>query len=240
MSELLELSEPSPSGVRTLTLKRGDKSNALSKEMVERLHAVLDEVGRETRLLALRSDSKNFCAGFDMSGVEESSDAELVLRFIRINELLARIRRLPYISVAWISGAVYGAGADIACACTFRVAFGPVKFRFPGFQFGVALGTRRLAQLVGGDRARRILLTNEIVSTDEAISCGLVNASLEDQSLHGYLENLSDSTMKLDNTAMGTLLELTDPQDADMELAALVRSVSRPGLASRISAYRAV
>lgn len=240
MSDLLELSRPTSVGLRTLTLKRGDKSNALSTDMVERLHAVLDDVGGETRLLVVQSDSKNFCAGFDMSGIEDTSDAELVLRFIRINELIARLRRLPFMTVARIRGAAYGAGADIACACTFRIADGPVKFRFPGFQFGVALGTRRLAQLVGGDRARQILLANEVVATEEAISCGLINASVEDGGMDGYLQELLNSTVKLDNMALGTLLQLTDPQDADAELAALVRSVSRPGLVSRIAVYRAV
>ncbi len=172
MSPPAMLSAPGANGLRTLLLDRPDKANALSSDLVEAMHARLDEIGTETRALLIRGQGKNFCGGFDFAGHEQQSEGDLLLRFVRINELLARLRRAPFLTIAWVSGAAFGAGADIACACALRLGAANARFRFPGFQFGIALGTRRLAAIVGPDRARAILLHNAEVGATDALAYG--------------------------------------------------------------------
>jgi len=150
------LGEVGPRGVRTLTLNRPDKANALSDSLVRRVHELLDQVGDETRVLVIAGAGRNFCGGFDFDDHEAQSEGDLLLRFVQINELLARLRQLPCATLAWVHGAAFGAGADIACACAFRLGTMRARFRFPGFQFGVALGTRRLIALIGARGHMRI------------------------------------------------------------------------------------
>lgn len=239
MSETARLSEPDARGVRTLVLQRPDKANALSAELVDALHACLDAIGSETRALLIRGEGKNFCAGFDFSGYEEQSEGDLLLRFVRINELLARLRAAPYATLAWVHGAAFGAGADIACACAARIGAPGARFRFPGFQFGIALGTRRLAAIVGPERARSILLRNEELDAQSALQCGLLNQL----SVHADPGPAADELMAwiggLDAPSLRALNALTDADDPDRDLAELVRSAARRGLQTRIKDYRA-
>lgn len=232
------LDDPDGDGVRTLRLNRPDKANALDAALVERLHACLDGIGSETRVLVIAGEGRHFCGGFDFGGFETASEGDLLLRFVRINELLARIRQARCATVAWVDGAAFGAGADIACACAWRFGSARARFRFPGFQFGVALGTRRLAELTGGQRAREILSRNEELDADRATACGLLNEIVEPAAFSPRPVELARSMQGLEPEALATLLANTTVASHDADLADLVRSVSRPGLRDRIARYR--
>lgn len=134
--------------VWTVTLDRPDRANALSAELVEALHGVLDEAGAaHPETLVLRGNRRHFAAGFDLGGLAAETDASLALRFLRIGLLLERLLAAPYRTVAVAEGAAVGAGADLVLACDHRLVDPAVTLRFPGSAFGVALGTVRRAEL---------------------------------------------------------------------------------------------
>jgi len=64
-----------------------------------------------------------------------------LLRFVRIEQLLQRLFRVPYPTVALVHGHVFGAGADLFCACQHRFAASDATFRLPGTGFGLVQGT---------------------------------------------------------------------------------------------------
>ncbi|MBS0445890.1 MAG: enoyl-CoA hydratase/isomerase family protein [Proteobacteria bacterium] len=225
-------------GIRELALNRPDKANALNAGIVRRLHALLDEIGDETRVLVVKGAGRHFCGGFDFEGVEAQSEGDLVLRFVQINELLARLRRAPYLTVAWVRGAAFGAGADIVCACAWRYGAARARFRFPGFQFGVALGTRRLAELIGAQRAREVLAGNQTLDATAAHAAGLLSEVIDEADFETRLATLDAATAGLDRAARRALLRVTAGADHDADLADLVRSVARPGIHERIARYR--
>ena len=134
----------------TVTLDEPDRANALSRELVEQLHDVLEEsaVARPVALV-LRGNRRHFSAGLDLFGLEQESDDTLAYRFLRIALLLERLQTAPHLTIAVIEGAAVGAGADLAAACDHRLADATATFRFPGSAFGVVLGTARLASLGG-------------------------------------------------------------------------------------------
>lgn len=136
--------------VWTVTLDRPARANALSADLVEALHASLDEADRvEPAALVLRGNARHFAAGFDLGGLADETDATLALRFLRIGGLLERLLVAPYPTVALVEGAAVGAGADLVLACDHRLVAPGVTLRFPGSAFGVALGTVRRAELGG-------------------------------------------------------------------------------------------
>src|SRR3546814_4977267 len=94
------------------------------------------------------------------------SEGDLVLRLIRIETLLQTVWHLPFPTLALARGRVFGAGADLFCACSRRVAEPGTSFRMPGLGFGIVLGTRRLMARVGADAARSI--QNETRTFDAA------------------------------------------------------------------------
>lgn len=144
------------SGIRTLTLDRPDKGNALSAALVERLLDAFHQAVADPATLAIviRGLGRHFCTGFDLAELDTSSDGDLLQRFVRIETLLDAIWRAPVPVTAVAQGRLWGAGADLFAACEHRVLASDAHVRFPGAGFGLVLGTRRLTCRVGPHRAR--------------------------------------------------------------------------------------
>lgn len=220
-------------GVATLTLARPERGNALAADLVEALLAAVDAAFADANVhtLLLRSEGPHFCTGLDLSTLADSSDGELLWRLVRIETLLQRLWHAPIRTAAFAQGRCWGAGADLFAVCDERVADDSTTFRFPGAQFGIVLGTRRLAERVGVQAARRIVVEGGQWSAAQALQAGLASrlgTSADDET----------ATPRVDRETVRALREATRGDHRDADLAALVRSASRPGLRTRIEAYR--
>ena len=219
----------------TLTLARPERGNALGDALTEGLHAALDAaLAGGARLVVLRGEGRNFCTGLDLSDLEAASEGDLALRILRIELLLQRIHALPITTLAVAQGRVFGAGADLFAVCDHRVALEGASFAFPGPAFGLVLGTARLAARVGDGAARRILLAGAPVRREEALALGLATAGDETG-----MAAVRAAAERLDAETVAALHARTRRADDAADLAALARSVARPGLKARVLAYRA-
>jgi len=219
----------------TLTLARPERGNALGDALVDGLHAALDAaLAAGARLVILRGEGRNFCTGLDLSDLDAASEGDLALRIIRIEILLQRIAALGVTTACVAQGRVFGAGADLFAACDHRIALPGAAFAFPGPGFGLVLGTARLAALVGDGAARRLLLDGAPVPAEAALRLGLATAAGE-----AALDAARTAATRLDAETVATLHARTRRADDAGDLAALARSVARPGLKARIAAYRA-
>ena len=227
-------------GVATLWLARPERGNAMGAEMVAAIDAALDAaLAAGARLVILRGRGRNFCTGLDLADLETVTDGELALRIIRIELLLQRIHGLPMTTLAVAGGRVFGAGADLFAACDHRLALPGSSFAFPGPAFGLVLGTGRLAGLVGDGAARRLLLAGAPVQADRALALGLVTDIVEEAAVSAALAAAQAAAFRLDAATVAALHGRTRHAADDADLAALARSVARPGLKARIAAYRA-
>ena len=231
-------------GITTLTLDRADKGNALSAALVE---ALIEQVSRalgdkETHALVFNASGKHFCTGFDLSDLATCSEGDLLQRFVRVEHLLQLIWSAPVRTVALGQGRTWGAGADLFAACEVRLCAADATFRFPGMRFGLVLGTRRLAERVGDDQARRWLLDGTEVKAEEALKVALANGLREDGFAAGEAAMQAESIAAMgsevaDRETSAAIRALTRRDDADRDLAELVRSAARPGLKGRIESY---
>lgn len=225
-------------GCLTLTLNRPDAANALSPELVEAMIGILSEA-QNTRLCVLRAEGKHFCAGFDLSDIEYLSDGDLLWRFLRIETLLQMVHHAPFPVLALAHGQVVGAGADLFAACWKRIATSNTRFRMPGWNFELALGTRRLARLIGPDTARDLLIDTRQMLADEAFSTGLANSIAEPDAWPDVIAKLLERAHCLPAHALEEILNLTSHDSRDADMAAIVATAGRPGLKNRILNYRA-
>ncbi len=229
----------SADGVTRLILDRPDKRNALSAELVEALLEVVESPPAGTRLLVIQGAGKAFCAGFDFGDLDNQSDGDLVHRFVRLEQLLQAIHHAPCTTLALAHGACFGAGADIFAVCHRRVAAPGTRFRMPGLQFGVMLGTRRLAELVGADHARAVLETSRIFSAEEGKDMGIVQRLAAEDEWPALETEASEAASVLAPGDLAALHDATTSDFRDADLADLVRSVAAPGLRERIRAFLA-
>lgn len=220
-----------------LTLDRPGNANALSPDLVEALIEVLSEP-RDIRLCVLRGTGRHFCAGFDLSEIETLSDGDLLWRFLRIETLLQMVHHAPFPIMALAQGQAVGAGADLFAACWHRIAAPDARFRMPGWNFELALGTRRLANLIGSAAARDMLIDTRTVLTTEAREIGLATDVVDPAAWPGAVDAMRRRTAVLPPAAMREMLALTIRDTRSEDMAALVATAARPGLRDRVAAYR--
>src|SRR6185437_2862278 len=111
------------------------RANALTANAVESiLDAIEGEAAEGVSLVIFSGQGRNFSSGFDMSNVESASDGDLLYRMIRIEMLLQAVFHAPFMTLALAHGNVVGAGADLMCACSMRVAAPGSAFLMPGLR----------------------------------------------------------------------------------------------------------
>jgi len=224
----------------TLTLHRPSRHNALDVATVEALHQVLDDIDRTgTRMLVLEGAGPSFCSGFDLSDIDSETDGSLLLRFVRIELLLQRLFRAPYHTVALAHGRTFGAGADLFCACQHRFAAPDTTIRFPGTNFGLVLGSGRLAARVGVDSALALLRSARPIEANAAKASGLAGEIVAIDERAARLDRLARDESPIEPETFDLILQLALPASDQNDLANLVRSAARPGLKRRIMNYAA-
>jgi enoyl-CoA hydratase/carnithine racemase len=108
----------------------------------------------------------------------------------------------------------------------------------PGLQFGIVLGTRRLARLIGDDAAFDLLETSRIFNANEALEVGFLTDIQPAENWASHIDRLAIDADNLSDDAKTALLAATrDDSELEHDLATLVRSAAEPGLAERIHTF---
>ena len=220
-----------------LTLNRPDSANALSPALVEALYAEITHA-HDVRLCVIRGNGRHFCAGFDLSDIESLSDGDLLWRFLRIEQMLQTVYHAPFPIVALAHNQVVGAGADLFAACWKRIAAPDVRLKMPGWNFELALGTRRLARLIGSDNARDLLIDTKTLNAGQCLRSNLSTQIAEPEQWDHLVKDLLKRTRALPQKALEDMLSLTVNDTRDIDLSAIVHTAGQPGLKARIMAYR--
>lgn len=239
MTSLLRVERDTPrAGTWRLVLDDPKRANALSHALVQELQVALHAAfAGEARAILLDSSGERFCAGFDLSEIEEASDAGLRERFAALEDVLEAIRRAPLLTIAVVRGPALGAGADLVASCDYRLGMAGARFAFPGSQFGVVLGTRHLAGLLGNQRAREILVEGRTLDAVAALECGLLSELCGAGALAMRIDAILRCAERLDLETLRSILRLTRDSPSGIDKVELERSTAREGLAERMRGH---
>ncbi len=182
-------------------LNRPDKGNALTMAMVERLGAIVREIAGDPdlRAVVLRAKGRFFCTGGDIAAWGSLSPHDMGREWILKGvDVFERLAALPQPVVAVLSGHALGGGLELAMSADLRIAVKAAKLGVPEATLGVVpgwAGTTRMAELIGGARARYLLLLGTPVTAAQALDWGLVTAVADDEAdleaqLDGWLDRL--------------------------------------------------
>jgi enoyl-CoA hydratase len=145
--------------VTFLTLDRAERRNALDTEHCTRLTSLVHAaVADGSRVIVLGGAGPHFCAGADLTGVEDSSFVTA------LGGALDSLATVPVPTIAAVQGAALGAGTQLAIACDLRVAEATARFGIPAAKLGLMVDhwtMQRLALTAGYSTARAMLLTAE-------------------------------------------------------------------------------
>ncbi len=176
--------------VRTLTLNRPERRNALTPEMQDELIAALDQAAASpsVRVLILTGAGEGFCAGLDLSALQAmqgQSPATLATDAQRIARMFRTLYELPLPTIAAVNGHALAGGTGLATLCDFTLAVPEAKFGYTEVRIGFlpALVSAYLVLQVGEKRARQLLLTGRLFPAGEAQSLGLVTEVVAPEAL---------------------------------------------------------
>jgi 2-(1,2-epoxy-1,2-dihydrophenyl)acetyl-CoA isomerase len=169
-------------GVARITLCRPDGTNAIDLALARELlaAALLCDEDPAVRAVLLRAEGKMFCAGGDLGAFRAAGDAVPSLLkelTIPLHAAVSRLARMRAPSVAAVGGAAAGAGFSLLCGIDFVIASEKVKLTLAYTQVGLApdgSSTWWLPRLVGPRRAAELMMTNRVLTAQEALDLGLV------------------------------------------------------------------
>ena len=172
---LIAVEGPDPAGVARLELRRAEKRNALSIALRDEMSDALEQLGVDDalRVLVITGGTEVFSAGFDL---DEFTVPELADELWASSDRWHRdVLTFPLPTVAAVGGAALGGGFDLAVMCDLRIASDTARFAHPEHRFSqVVYGP--VHDLLGGARARDLVLTGRTVSAADALTLGLVRS----------------------------------------------------------------
>ena len=166
--------------VRTITLNRPERRNAMTPQMQDELIAAMEEAAAsDCRVVVLAGAGESFCAGLDLTvlqGAKDKSAAEHRADAERVAKLFRTLYELPKPTIAKVHGAAVAGGTGLATICDFTLAVPTAKFGYTEARIGFvpALVSAYLVLQVGDKRARDLLLTGRLFDAAEAYRVGLV------------------------------------------------------------------
>ena len=176
--------------VAVVTIDRPERRNALDSAAAAAVKDAIEDASSRARVVILTGTGGAFCAGGDLDELERwSADAPETISatlYDTYQGMIRAIRSAAAVVIAAVNGAAVGAGMDLALACDLRIAGRSARFGQVWVGLGVIPGTggAYLTQaLAGPGKAAELLLSGDIISADEALSAGLVNAIVEDDVL---------------------------------------------------------
>jgi len=171
--------------IRTITLNRPERRNAMTPEMQLELIAALEEAAAgKARVLVVRGAGDAFCSGLDLSalqGMNSKSAAELRQDAERIARLFRTLYELPRPTIAAVHGPAIAGGTGLATLCDFTLATPAARFGYTEARIGFvpAIVSAYLTLQIGDKRARDLLLTARFFDAEEAHRLGLVSEIVE-------------------------------------------------------------
>lgn len=168
-------------GVRTISVNRPDKLNALNAATLDALDAAFAEAGDDpgVRVVVLTgSGAKAFVAGADISEMNTLSPVQGRDFSLRGTRMMRRVETLPKPVIAMVNGFAFGGGLELAMCCHLRIAADTAKVGQPEINLGLIPGfggTQRLLRLCGRAATLELCLTGAPVTAERAWQLGIVN-----------------------------------------------------------------
>lgn len=164
----------------------------------------------DLRVLIVTGTGRAFSAGEDVRGMGDSSaiGPKAFRRRVRlIHNVFDEIEQMEIPVIAALNGVAAGGGLELALSCDFRFAAESARLGLPEGNVGLIPGSggiSRLVKLVGPSKAKRLIMTGEIISAERALKLGLVDEIHPAGELMEACLNFAELLAKRAPLALGT------------------------------------
>jgi enoyl-CoA hydratase/carnithine racemase len=163
--------------IARISFNRPQFLNAMSNQATIDINTVADAVAKDddVRVVVITGTGRSFSTGIDLKQL--STDQIEMVYHHRWERALRVFETMEKIVIVGIKEYCLGGGLQLALACDIRVAADNAILGLPAIKESLipGLGTYRLAHYVGLGRAKRLVLSGENVSAQDAYAMGLVD-----------------------------------------------------------------
>jgi len=192
-------------GVAYITLSRSPL-NWLNLEMMEEFNAYIESLMQEKnlKLLVIQAAGKAFSVGVEVADHLGDLGPQMIATFHKMFRLMDKLK-VP--SIAVVNGAALGGGCELALYCDMVIATEKAKFGQPEIQVGVfpPIAALILPRIIGRKKAMELILSGDTITSQEALTLGLVNKVIPEASLGEEVNGFIEKFKKLS----GIVLKLT-------------------------------
>lgn len=166
-------------GVVVLRLNRPDQKNALNRALRDALVSTLGTLAGDdsVKAVVLTGAGDTFCAGFDLKELQAGNAGEI---FSDAGAYHRQLHTFPKPLLAAVNGPALAGGMDLASLCDLRLALAGAVFGQPQVRFGVPAAFELTRSQMNEAMARRLVLTGDRITAEEALAAGYVSAVFAD------------------------------------------------------------
>jgi enoyl-CoA hydratase len=204
--------------------------NALSREVLDALEAVFDDLKKDQTVGAViltGAGEKAFVAGADISEFPRLNSANGEKLSRRGQEVFQKIAEFPAPVIAAVNGFALGGGLELALSCDVRVVAENAKVGLPEVTLGIFpgyAGTQRLPRLITVGKAKELIFTGAVIDANEAYRIGLADDLVpageslnKAEEIAGKILKAGPIAVKLAKEAVNRGLEQTLPEGQKTE-----------------------
>ena len=189
--------------VAELVMNRPEMLNAQDWQVMREFHHALDEIenSSEIRALVVTGAGRAFSTGIDLKAL---SKGEIGFDWFRcFDEAVRRLEQLSILTIAQIKGYAIGGGLQVALGCDLRIATPNTRLGLPAVMEALipGMGTYRLPRFIGLGRARRMILTGEMIGAEEALQIGLLDWVIDEEKLQETVRSVIQTVLNGSSTA---------------------------------------
>ena len=166
--------------ISVLTLNRPNANNALNRaltlELIDAINAA--DASEETAVIVITGAGKAFCAGVDLSELNDDSSVLTDEGLGTESPLSVAMRTCKKPTIGAVNGAAVTGGFELALGCDFLYASENARFADTHVRVGILPGwglSQKLSRIIGLGRAKELSLSGNFISAQEAFRLGLVN-----------------------------------------------------------------
>mmetsp|Transcript_95131 Transcript_95131/g.182943 ORF Transcript_95131/g.182943 Transcript_95131/m.182943 type:complete len:296 (+) Transcript_95131:70-957(+) len=193
--------------VATITLSRPERLNAINDQMPREIRMCVEAANADDRVhvIVLQGQGRAFCSGYDLKVYSEGSpvgpgsinqdmpwDPTVDFQFMWENtqDFMALWRSLKP-TICKVHGFAVAGGSDIALCCDMVVIADDARIGYPPARVWGCPTTAMWSYRLGPEKAKRMLLTGELISGAEAAKIGLVLEAAPADTLDSHVTSLA-------------------------------------------------
>ena len=241
-------------GILRILLDNPKNHNVLSEQIMTLIQSSLDDasINKNVRVIIISAEGPSFSAGHDLKELKvgrkntDKGENYFIEIMTKCSKLMQSIVNNPKPVIAEIGGTATAAGCQLVASCDLAYAGKSARFATPGVNIGLFCSTPMVAlsRNVTNKNSMEMLLTGELISSENAEKIGLINRVIDDSNLQSYtlkmalkISKKSSMTIKIGKKAFYKQVDMTLSEAYDYASKVMVDNMLKVDAEEGIDAF---